>query len=90
MAPATRKTATAASLAQMLVQALHSGDDALLEEVTTPFTPQYSAQNCAFLLNHQCLGHAGDAMVRTSLLRLPTQYVVQLLTAVIAKFEVRF
>jgi hypothetical protein len=35
LAPASKKAPKASSLAQMLVQALHSGDNALLEEVVS-------------------------------------------------------
>ena len=58
----------AGSLAHMLAQALHSKDDALLEE---------------------CLNNTGDAVVRSTVARLPPTLAVQFLIDVVHKLEAR-
>ena len=40
------------------------------------------------ILTRQCLNVSSEAVVRSSLSRLPSVYVVQLLTSIVAKFEV--
>ena len=58
----------AESLVKMLVQALHSDDNSLLEE---------------------CLNTTNETVVRNTVKRLPTQYVVPFLTKTIHKFQAK-
>ena len=89
----------AGSLSLMLVQALHSNDATLLEQVCRPFEnsksrilPHYypfCIIVCQLTSFSQCLAYTNAKLVQKTVVRLPPKYVVPFLQLVVAKFQVK-